>query len=143
MYPHINHVTMSGRLTKDPEGKYMKTGTMKASLNVACNNRRKVGDNWENNPAFVIVECWGKSAENICERARKGQPILFTGQVTQDQYEKDGKTVRILKFNAQNIMVLHEEAPTKPSAADTTPARGYEPSSNDNDEEDWNEDVPF
>lgn len=140
MYPHINQVIISGRLTKDPESKYFSTGNTKATLNVAVNNRRKVGDNYENNPAFIIVECWGKTAEAVCERARKGQPVVFTGQVIQDKYEKDGKTVMLLKFTAHNISVLPEDrdenrTPPRQQPTQTQPQ--------DNDDDGWDDDIGF
>lgn len=131
MYPHINQVQASGRLTKDPESKYMQSGILKVTMSVALNNRRKQGTEWRNAPAYIIVECWEKVAENIAARARKGQPIFFTGQVTMDSWERDGEKKSMLKFTAHSVMLLTE---------DREPAKHAASTDNDFDEGGWDDD---
>lgn len=137
MYPHVNHVVMSGRLTRDPdEPAYTSTGSTKLTLHVAVNNRRQTDKGWKNDPAFILVECWNAVAESMAPRARKGVPILFIGQVIQARYEKGGEQRQLVKFRAQSAMVLADARPVETADLPQPPPL-------DDDEEIWNEDESF
>lgn len=136
MYPHVNHVVMSGRLTRDPdEPAYTSTGSTKLTLHVAVNNRRQTEKGWKNDPAFILVECWNAVAESVAPRAKKGVPILFIGQVIQARYEKGGEQRQLVKFRAQSLMVLPDTRPHETAEK--------EPATPPDNEEIWTEDEPF
>lgn len=147
MYPHLNQINMTGRLTKDPELKRFSSGSSKVSLSVAINNRRKVGTKWENAPLFLTVEAWNQVADNIAGRASKGMPIFFTGQLIQESYKNsEGETRTVIKASASSIMILPENqeqaAQSRTNSLDW-PEPDNTQSNDFDDEEEWNEDIPF
>ncbi len=100
----INRVMITGRLTRDPETKYLSSGTAVTNLSVAVNRRYqdKSGE-WRDDTSFIDVEAWGKSAERIAESGRKGQPVYVEGRLKQDSWERDGVKQSKLKVSADIV----------------------------------------
>lgn len=69
----INTVAISGNLGRDPELRATQTGTQVLRFSVCVNERRKVGDEWQDVPNWVDVTVFGKRAERstaTCPMAR-------------------------------------------------------------------------
>lgn len=83
----MNHVTLLGRLTRDPELKYTQSGKAFTKLSIAVTREfnRDEAD-------FINCIAWDKRAETICEYLRKGRRIALQGRLSVRQYEKDGET---------------------------------------------------
>lgn len=80
-------VQIAGNLTADPELRFLKDGTAVASLRVACNERIKQGDNWvDGDVTFMKVNVWRKAAENITSTLTKGDSVLISGRIKQNNY---------------------------------------------------------
>jgi single-strand DNA-binding protein len=82
-----NGITIVGNLTRDPELRFTPNGAAVANFGVAVNNRKKVGDNWEDNPSFFDVNCWRELAENAAESLTKGTRVIVTGKLVQRSWE--------------------------------------------------------
>ena len=102
----INLVVLVGRLTRDPELRYSPAGTAIASFGVAVNNRRKVGDEWKDEPCFVDVKVFGRMAETSSEYLAKGRQVAIEGRLTYSKWEKDGQTRSKLEVTANNVQFL-------------------------------------
>ena len=83
----INIVVLVGRLTRDPELRYSPAGTAIASFGVAVNNRRKVGDEWKDEPCFVDVKVFGRMAETSSEYLAKGRQVAIEGRLSYSKWE--------------------------------------------------------
>ena len=79
----VNSVTISGRLTRDPELRQTKSGANVASFRLANNLAKKTN--------FFDVSVWGRSAETIAEYVNKGRWISVTGRMEQREW-KDKET---------------------------------------------------
>ena len=91
-----NRVILMGNLTRDPEVKFLPSGTSVANFGLAMNERytdRETGEQKEN-PCFVDVEAWGRQAEVIGEHFTKGRPILVEGSLKYDSWEAEDGTKR-------------------------------------------------
>lgn len=90
--PSFNRVILIGNLTRDPELRYIPSGTAVTEIGLAVNERRK-GPNGEKieDVNFIDVTLWGRTAEIVCEYFGKGKPILVEGRLKQDRWEKDGQ----------------------------------------------------
>jgi len=88
---NINRVMLTGRLTRDPETKYLPSGTAVTNLSIAVNRRfqDKSGE-WRDDTSFIDVEVFGKAAERVAETGRKGQPVYVEGRLKQESWERDG-----------------------------------------------------
>lgn len=84
-----NTVVIAGNVTRDPEVKFTKSGVALAKFGLAWNNRRKVGDEWEDDPKFFDVTCWAELAEHVGDTVEKGQRVIVTGLLDQQTWETD------------------------------------------------------
>ena len=84
---NLNSVILLGNLTRDPEVRYLPSGTPVATLGLAVNNRIKQGDEWKDDPCFIDVVVFGKQAESCGEYLSKGQPVLIEGRLRYRTWE--------------------------------------------------------
>lgn len=86
----VNNIVLMGRLTRDPELKYMQSGT--ATINFTMAVDRDYKDNSGNIPVdFIPVQFMGKQAETIANYFNKGSMIAVIGSMRINKYEKDGQ----------------------------------------------------
>ena len=106
----INSVTVGGNLTKDPELRYSSTGTPITSFSLAINESFKKGDEWVKEVLYVNCTIFAKGAENLCEWARKGDPILVEGRLKTNKWEgKDGMKHSDMVVIANRVHYLKEK----------------------------------
>jgi single-strand DNA-binding protein len=87
-----NRVTLAGNLTRDPELRFLPSGTGIAEFGIAMNRRWHDGNGDEcSETTFVDVTAFGKTAETIAQYVKKGRPLLIEGRLKLDQWE-DKKT---------------------------------------------------
>lgn len=84
----INTVTISGRLTRDPELRHTESGTAVANTGIATERYRKEG---ENDVSFVNLTIWSGFGELVAKKARKGDFVTLQGRLNQNTWEKDGE----------------------------------------------------
>jgi single-strand DNA-binding protein len=90
---NLNKVFLIGNLTKDPELRYTPGGDAVLNFVIGTNRRytTKAGEQKEE-ASFVGCTAWGKTAENIANYLKKGDPIFVEGRIKQEEYEdKEGK----------------------------------------------------
>ena len=87
-----NRVILVGNLTRDPELRYIPSGTAVTEIGLAVNDRRK-GPNgeWIEETTFVDVTLWARQAEIASEYLSKGSSVLVEGRLKLDTWEKEGK----------------------------------------------------
>ena len=90
--PGLNEVELTGNLTRDPELVRFDSGSAVCKFSIACNRRfkRKDSDEWEEETSFFDVENFGKGAESLSGRLRKGEPVLVRGRLSVDSWEQEG-----------------------------------------------------
>ena len=87
----FNKVILVGNVTRDPELRYISSGTAVTDIGLAVNDRRKNAQGeWVEETTFVDVTLWGRTAEVAGEYVSKGSPLLIEGRLKLDQWEKDG-----------------------------------------------------
>jgi len=95
----MNHIGISGNLTKDVELRYIPNGTAVASFSIAVNEKYNDKDIVH----FFEVTVWGKTAENCTEYIGKGSKVLIEGSLKQESWEKDGQKHYRVKINAHRV----------------------------------------
>jgi single-strand DNA-binding protein len=91
-----NRVILMGNLTRDPELKYLPSGTAVANFGLAMNETytdRQTGEKREE-VCFVDVEAWGRQAEIANEYLQKGSSVFVDGSLKFDSWEADDGTKR-------------------------------------------------
>jgi len=102
-----NRVVLLGNVTRDPELRYIPSGTAVTDVGLAVNDRRKSATGeWIEETTFVDVTLWGRTAEICCEYVSKGSPLLIEGRLKLDTWEKDGKKNSKLRVVGDNMQLL-------------------------------------
>ena len=85
----INHATITGNLTRDPELRSLPSGTAVCKCRIAHNARRKDGDTgeWVDVPNFFDVVIFGALGERFAEHASKGEKAAFDGALRWREWE--------------------------------------------------------
>lgn len=83
-----NKVILMGNLTRDPELRQTQGGVSVCRFSIAVNESYTAKDgSVRDNPCFVEVDGFGKSAETIAKFFAKGRPILVEGKLRQENWE--------------------------------------------------------
>lgn len=90
----MNKAILLGRLTRDPEKKYVNN---KAVVNFTLAVRRRFQQNGQDEADFINCEAWSYTADFICDNFSKGDKIAVVGELRVGSYEKDGKKVYTTK----------------------------------------------
>lgn len=102
----FNRVILVGNLTRDPELRYIPSGTAVSDIGLAVNDRVKRGDQWVDEATFVDITLWGRTAEIANEYLSKGAPVLIEGRLKLDRWEKDGQKHSKLKVIGERLQML-------------------------------------
>ncbi len=103
-----NRVIMMGNLTRDPEMRYLASGTAVTDIGLAMNEKRK-NANGEliEETVFVDVTLWGRTAEVASEYLSKGSPVLIEGRLKLDTWQtNDGQKRSKLKVVGDRMQLL-------------------------------------
>jgi single-strand DNA-binding protein len=107
MMASFNRVILVGNLTRDPELRYIPSGTAVTDLGLAVNDRRKNSNGeWVDETTFVDVTLWGRTAEVASEYLNKGSSVLIEGRLKLDTWEKDGKKNSKLRVVCDRMQML-------------------------------------
>jgi single-strand DNA-binding protein len=120
----LNKVFMIGNLTRDPELRYVPSGTPVATFGLAVNRTfvTQHGDK-KDEVCFVRVVVFGKQAESCSQYLTKGKPVFIEGRLQYRAWEQDGQKRSTLDIVADRVQFLgapgkhvsgSEEAPLEP-----------------------------
>lgn len=110
----MNNVVLIGRLTRDPELRYIPgSGTAVCNFTLAVDKGlskdKKQEMESKNQPTadFIRIVVWGKMGENSANYLAKGRLVAVQGSIQTGSYEdKDGKRVYTTEVNARNVQFL-------------------------------------
>ena len=107
----LNHSTIMGRLTRDPELRRTNSGKAVCSFTIACDKPGK-----DSGASFIDCVAWEKTAEFINNYFGKGALIVLEGRLESRQYEtKDSqkRTVLEVVVTQAHFCERKKENPTK------------------------------
>lgn len=139
MSQDLNAVNLVGRLTKDPEMQYTKSGTAMTKMSIANNYIVKSGDETRNEVNYFDVTVWGNQATNCEKYLKKGSQVIISGELRQDRWT-DSTTQQArskIGIQANRIQFLGGNSEKKDidvSKKDIQQSPQQDP---------WNDDVPF
>ena len=117
----LNNITLIGRLTRDPELKYINSGKAKCIFTLA------VDRGYQDKTDFIRCETWGKTAENTAKFMEKGRMCAVEGELNIDKYEDNYYT----KVNCNRVVFLGDKK------------EGEKNEKSNDDELDDDFDIPF
>lgn len=106
--PSYNRVILAGHLTKDPEIRYIASGSATARFTLAVNRKRK---NKEDEVLFIDIVAWEKLAEVCNEYLKKGSSVLVEGRLVIRAYEdNEGAKRKVTEVVIDNMQMLDSKA---------------------------------
>jgi single-strand DNA-binding protein len=110
----LNNVVLIGRLTRDPELRYIpNSGTPVSTFTLAVDKNlskeKKMEMESKNQPTadFIRIVVWGKQAENVANFLNKGKLVGINGRIQTGSYDdKDGKRVYTTDVVASSVEFL-------------------------------------
>lgn len=117
----MNVVTISGRLTRDPEIRYTQTQEAIAGISVAVNRRYRR----EGQPEADFFNCtaFGKTAEVVERYTRKGSRVIITGALQNDIYtNREGIKVTATKVIVNQIDFVDTKTEASAQSVPSQPA---------------------
>lgn len=136
----LPQITVIGNLTRDPEVKFLPSGTSVTSLRVAASDRKRDdAGNWtDGDPCYLDVSVWRMTGENVAESLRKGDRVVVVGRLRQRSYtNRDGADVIVFEVEADDIAPSLKTATAKITKRQG--GTGSKPAAIDNP---WGDDVP-
>ena len=103
-----NRVILLGNLTRDVELRYIASGMAVTDIGLAVNDKRKnANGEWVDDPVFVDVTLWGRTAEVAGEYLSKGSPVFIEGRLKLDTWESsDGQKRSKLKVIGEKMQMV-------------------------------------
>ena len=147
----MNNVVLIGRLTRDPELRYIpgsgtavSTFTLAVDKGLSREKRQEMESKNQPTADFIRIVVWGKMGENCANYLAKGRLVGVQGRIQTGSYDdKDGKKVYTTEVVASNVEFLEWGEGNKSSDSNTSNSNsdfgggveGFHPSNND--------DIPF
>ncbi len=139
----LNRIILIGRLTRDPELRYVPSGQPVSSFTLAV-DRPFVNQQGERGTDFIDIVAWRRLAEQVTQHLSKGRLVAVEGRLQIRSYEtQDGQKRKVAEVVADAVRFLDRKAgaPAAAEAGGPTPeAGGPTPEAETAEGED---DVPF
>jgi len=110
----MNHITLIGRLTRNPELRYAPNGVAVTNFDLAVPRPGK-----KKETDFIRIIAWQKTAELCANYLKKGQKAALEGRLQIRSYEdKDGNKKRVAEVVANRVEFLDRAKEDKPERED-------------------------
>ncbi|MCI7136228.1 MAG: single-stranded DNA-binding protein [Candidatus Limivicinus sp.] len=100
----LNHITIMGRLTRDPELRYTQSQTPVASFSLAVDRDFGSRDGGEKQTDFIDCVAWRSTAEFVSKYFQKGSMAVVSGRLQiRDWTDREGGKRRSAEVVVDNI----------------------------------------
>lgn len=139
----LNHVSIMGRLTRDPELRRTNSGTPVASFAIAVDRDFSGKDGGEKETDFFDVVAWRHTAEFVGKYFTKGRMAIVAGKIQNRSWtDKDGNKRKATEIIADNVYFGDSKQSSSGAAVQggfglpdsATPAGGFEQMDGDDSE---------
>ena len=123
----LNKVLMAGNLTRDPELRYIPSGTAVCDLRIAAGRTWYDRDSREKREEtlFIDVTAWGKTAEFCNEYMKKGKGIFVEGRLKLDTWkDKEGNNRERYGIVADRVQFVESRSSERDRDSAPAAARG-------------------
>ena len=121
----LNHITIMGRLTRDPELRRTGSGVAVASFTVAV-DRDMAPQGQEKETDFIDCVAWRQTGEFVSKYFTKGRMIVVSGRLQiRSWQDKDGNNRRTAEVVADNCYFGDSKREDGNQGGYSAPAGGY------------------
>lgn len=121
---NLNKVFLIGNLTRDPELRYIPSGSAVTTFTVAVNRVYMQQGEKKEEVSYIKVVAWAKMAETCGEYLSKGSPVFVEGRIQSRSWEtQQGEKRSAVEVIAERVQFLGRAKGSKQeSGAETEPA---------------------
>lgn len=113
----VNKVILLGNVGKDPEVKYLDSGSCLANFSLATSRKWKdKNNNTHTDTQWHRLVVWGKLGEIVEKYVKKGSQLYIEGEIRYRDYDnKEGKKVYVTEIYVDTLKLLggHREGEVK------------------------------
>ena len=121
----LNHITIMGRLTRDPELRRTGSGVAVTSFTVAVDRDFGGRDGGERETDFIDCVAWRQTGEFVSKYFAKGSMIVVAGRLQiRGWTDKDGNKRRTAEVVADNVYFGEGRKGDGAAAAPSAPSFG-------------------
>ena len=100
----LNHITLMGRLTRDPELRYTQSQVPVASFTLAVDRDFGGRDGGDRQTDFIDIVAWRNTGEFVSKYFTKGSMAVVSGRLQiRDWTDRDGNKRRSAEVVADNV----------------------------------------
>ena len=125
----LNHITVMGRLTRDPELRRTGSGIAVASFTVAVDRDFTSNESGERETDFIDCVAWKQTGEFVSRYFTKGRMAVVSGRLQIRSWtDKDGNKRRTAEVVADNVYFgdsKRSDDAAEPSTAEPAPASQF------------------
>lgn len=119
----LNHITVMGRLTKDPELRRTDSGIAVTSFSIAVDRDFKDKNSGEKETDFIDCVAWRQTGEFVSRNFSKGRMIVVSGRLQIRSWtDKEGNKRRNAEVVAENIYFGDSKTTSDSNSYQTPPA---------------------
>lgn len=144
--PSVNKVILLGNVGRDPELRFMASGTAVCNVSVATSSRRKDKNSGETieETQWHRVTFYERLAEVAGEYLKKGKPVYVEGRLKYGKFtDKDGHEKNTVDIIATEMQLLGGRDDDEKPAASRPAAQRPAPAKTGSGFEDMDDDIPF
>ena len=134
----LNHITIMGRMVRDPELRRTGSGVAVASFTLAVDRDFSGKDGGEKETDFIDCVAWRNTGEFVSKNFTKGRMAVASGRLQIRSWtDKDGNKRRTAEVVADNVYFGDSKRDGDNSATTAnyggyaTPAQGFAPMTDD------------
>ena len=121
----LNHITIMGRLTRDPELRRTGSGVAVASFTLAVARDFGKNENGEKETDFIDCVAWRQTGEFVSKYFTKGRMAVVSGRLQIRPWtDKDGNKRRTAEVVADNVYFGDSRRDGDNAGAYSAPAAG-------------------
>ena len=122
----LNHITIMGRLTRDPELRRTGSGVAVASFTVAVDRDFGGRDGGEKETDFIDCVAWRQTGEFVSKYFTKGRMAVVSGRLQIRSWtDKDGNKRRTAEVVADNVYFGDSKRDDQGASAFGAPPASY------------------
>ena len=115
---NLNKVFLIGNLTRDPELRYIPSGSAVTTFTVAVNRVYTQQGEKKEEVSYIKVVVWAKMAETCGEYLSKGSPVFVEGRIQSRSWETpQGEKRSAVEVIAERVQFLGKTKGSKQESA--------------------------
>lgn len=122
----LNHITVMGRLTRDPELRRTGTGVAVTGFTIACDRDIANKETGERDVDFIDCVAWRGTGEFVEKHFKKGSMAVVSGRLQiRGWTDKDGNKRRNAEVVADNVYFGEAKKSADANGVQAQPAQDF------------------